>query len=211
MRNSFNEFIIEYITKDFDLNINKLSNVQRLLLDDILEQVSEIFIDDIISKYPHLTSRISEIELIHLLQMDCTLLACLIYRIERNLFLSESEPNLLSSLANLMRTRTGIELYYSTQIGRGLNIQHGVGIVVGPRYVIGENFMIHQGVTLGQRKSAKEVIIIGDNVSVFAGAKILGNVIIGNNVKIAANAVLLTNADENCTYGGIPAKLISQR
>jgi serine O-acetyltransferase len=65
--------------------------------------------------------------------------------------------------------------------------------------------MVHQGVTLGQRRGPEDKITIGDNVSVFAGAKILGNLKIGDNVKIAANAILLTDAVSNSTYAGIPA------
>lgn len=52
---------------------------------------------------------------------------------------------------------------------------------------------------------------IGDNVVIFAGAKVLGNIKVGNNVLIAANAVVLDNIPDNCIVGGIPAKIISRK
>ncbi|ALL04394.1 hypothetical protein AQ505_02090 [Pedobacter sp. PACM 27299] len=202
----FCTYILEYIKKDFDLNQIKASKDALILISNTLTEVFPVFMTDVKSKYPGMDEKIDDDSLIKLVQSDCTLIACLLYRVERRLFLEDSSSPILSNLANLMRTRTGIELYYSTEIGPGLNIQHGSGIVVGPRYFIGKNFMIHQGVTLGQRKAPTETIIIGDNVKIFAGAKVLGNITIGDNVKIAANAVLLTDALSDSTYIGIPAK-----
>lgn len=208
MMSAFSDFVISLISKDFELNVVKLSNGQLLLVKDLIQSVLEIFYTDVMSKYPIFNQINNERELIKVVQGDCTLLACLLYRIERELFLKGKDPDILALLANLMRTRTGIELYYSTKIGKGLNIQHGTGIVVGPRYIIGDNFLIHQGVTLGQRRGPNDIINIQNNVSIFAGAKILGNIFIGDNVKIAANAVLLIDAIENSTYAGIPASKI---
>ena len=110
-----------------------------------------------------------------------------------------------------MKIRTGAELYYSTAIGPGFLVQHGVGIVLGPRNRIGKNFTIHQGVTLGQRQlhSPGESITIGDDCTVFAGAKVLGTVRLGDGVRLGANAVLLTDAEPHCTYAGIPAVKVS--
>jgi serine O-acetyltransferase len=149
-------------------------------------------------------------ELLPIIQTEPTIEAILFYRLERQLFLNDRNNELLPYLASTMIRRTGTEIYYSTEIGKGFNIQHGFGIVIGPRYTIGENFVIHQGVTLGQKNlnSPNETIIIGDNVTIAAGAKVLGDIKIGNNSIIAANAVVINDMEPNSIYGGIPAKRI---
>ena len=152
----------------------------------------------------------SEKELLELVQVDPTVEAVLLYRLEREIFLNDPGSPLLSFLASLMHRRTGSEIYYSTEIGKGFNIQHGFGIVIGPRYKIGDYFTIHQGVTLGQKNlnSPNEKITIGNHVTVFAGTTILGNLIIGSNASIGANSVLLKDVEENSVYVGSPAKRV---
>lgn len=145
-----------------------------------------------------------------LIQVDIASFAVLLYRLERQLFLSTPSHGLLPYLSSLMRIRTGAELYYSTEIGPGFNVQHGAGCVIGPRNKIGRNFMIHQGVTIGQQKtwSPKESIFIGNNVILFAGAKVFGNTSIGDNVWVGANAVVVKNLAANGVYAGVPARRI---
>ena len=149
-------------------------------------------------------------ELMDLVQLEPTMEAVMLYRIEREIYLKDQLHPLLSYLASLMHRRTGCEIYYSTDIGKGFNIQHGFGIVIGPRNKIGDNFIVHQGVTIGQKhiNSPNEKMTIGDNVVVFSGATILGNIRIGNNSCIGANSVLLSNVEANSIYAGIPAKRI---
>jgi serine O-acetyltransferase len=165
---------------------------------------------DVNVKFNNKFSINTEEELISLAQTDPTVEAVLFYRLERNIFLDNPENPLLPYLASTMKRRTGCEIYYSTKIGEGFNIQHGFGIVIGPRYNIGTNFFIHQGVTLGQKNinSPNENITIGNNVAIYAGAKILGNINIGDNAKIGANAVIIKDVEENSTYAGVPAKRI---
>ena len=138
------------------------------------------------------------------MEVNASLTAAVLYRIERQLFLCDPKHPALGPLAHLMRVRTGMEIYYSTAIGPRLNIQHGMGVVIGPRNQIGSDFTVHQGVTLGQRRLGcpEEYISIGDRVAIFAGARILGRISVGSDVKIAANAVL------DSTYAGIPAKRV---
>lgn len=105
---------------------------------------------------------------------------------------------------------TGIEIHPGAQIGRGLVIDHGCGVVIGETAEIGDNCTIYQGVTLGGtgKDEGKRHPTLGDNVMVGAGAKILGPVKIGNNVKVAAGAVVLTELPEHSTAVGIPAKVV---
>lgn len=179
---------------------------------EIIERVKLIAIIntivDVNIKYMGRLKIENESELIDLVQLEPTVEAVLLYRIEREIFLIDKANTLLPYLASMMHRRTGCEIYYSSEIGKGFNIQHGFNIVVGPRYIIGENFTIHQGVTLGQKNlnSPDEKIIIGDNVTIFTGAKVLGDIKIGNNAMVAANAVVICDIEPNSVYGGVPAK-----
>ena len=100
----------------------------------------------------------------------------------------------------------GIELPYTTQIGRGVIIEHQHGIVVHGNAVIGENCIIRQGVTIGNRFMNKpsEAPIIGSNVNIGAGAKLLGKITIGDNANIGANAVVIQSVEEGGLYVGFP-------
>ena len=119
----------------------------------------------------------------------------------------------LPYFANLMRTKTAIEIYYSADIGPRFNIGHGAGLVIGPGHVIGSDFVAYDGVTLGQRhpRHPRETIIVGNHCKVCTGAKVLGQVRIGDHVRVAANAVLLTDAEAYCTYAGVPAVKVASR
>ena len=106
----------------------------------------------------------------------------------------------------------GIEIALSCDIGGGLFLPHTVGTVIGAQR-IGCNAIIFQGVTLG----AKEIDIgyhpelrpvLGDNVTIGSGAKILGTLIIGDNSVIGANAVVTKSVPINTVMGGVPARII---
>ena len=116
----------------------------------------------------------------------------------------------ISQLAKLL---TGIEIHPGATIGKGLFIDHGSGVVIGETAVIGNNCTIYQGVTLGGtgKESGKQRHpIIGDNVMIGAGAKILGGFKVGSNSKIAAGAVVLRDVPENSTAVGIPAHIVKK-
>jgi serine O-acetyltransferase len=92
------------------------------------------------------------------------------------------------------------------EIGPGLFIQHGFSTIISAKK-IGKDCWINQQVTIGY-SNATDCPTLGDNVSVNAGAKIIGNVFIGNNSKIGANAVVVKNVPENCTVVGVPAYIV---
>lgn len=89
-------------------------------------------------------------------------------------------------------------------IGGGLFIQHGLSTIVAARS-IGQNCQINQQVTVGYNDDSGLPPVIGDNVSIFAGAKVIGNIRIGNNVKIGANAVVIRDVPDNSLAVGVPA------
>lgn len=92
----------------------------------------------------------------------------------------------------------------SQHIDGGLFIQHGYATIIAPRS-IGKNCWVNQGVTIGYT-NASDCPTIGDNVTIYCGAKVLGNVTIGDNSIIAANAVVVKDVPPNVVVGGVPVK-----
>lgn len=107
----------------------------------------------------------------------------------------------------------GISIPHDTDIGSGFYIGHFGGIVVNSKSIIGKNCNISHGVTLGQanRGKNKGYPIVGDNVYIGPGAKIIGAVKVGNNVAIGANCVVTKDVPDSSVVVGIPAKVISQQ
>lgn len=111
-------------------------------------------------------------------------------------------------ISQIARFFTLIEIHPGAVIGKGVLIDHGAGVVIGETAVVGDNCTIYQGVTLGGigNDKGKRHPTIGNNVTIGAGAKILGSFEVGDNSKIAANAVLLRQIGDNVTAAGIPAR-----
>ena len=112
-------------------------------------------------------------------------------------------------ISQIARFFTGIEIHPGAKIGKGLFIDHGMGVVIGETTEIGDNCLIYQGVTLGGtgKDHGKRHPTLGNNVMVGSGARVLGPFKVGNNVKIAANAVVLEAIPDNCTAVGVPARI----
>jgi len=99
----------------------------------------------------------------------------------------------------------------SCTLMRGVRFAYGgIGVVIHARAVVGRNAMIGQGVTIGGKSGWYEVPVIGDDVIINAGARILGPVKIGNNVIIGANAVVVKDVPDNCVVAGVPARIIRE-
>ena len=105
---------------------------------------------------------------------------------------------------------TGIEIHPGATIGRGLFIDHGMGVVIGETTEIGDNCTLYQGVTLGGtgKETGKRHPTLGNNVTVGSGAKVLGPFKVGDNSKIAAGAVVLREVPPNSTCVGVPARIV---
>lgn len=116
-------------------------------------------------------------------------------------------PRFISQFA---RSLTGIEIHPGAQIGQGVFIDHGMGVVIGETAIVGDYCLIYQGVTLGGtgKECGKRHPTLGENVVVGAGAKVLGNIQIGNNVRIGAGSVVLRDVPSDCTVVGIPGRIV---
>lgn len=120
---------------------------------------------------------------------------------------------LYRALFRKIRNTYGIELPYTAKLGRRVIIEHQSAIVIHGYCVIGDDCIIRQGVTLGNRYVNRpfDAPKLGQRVNVGAGAKIFGNVTIGDDANIGANAVVLCDVPAGATAVGIPAKIISPK
>lgn len=106
----------------------------------------------------------------------------------------------------LVQILTGIDLPCEVEIGRNFVIDHFGGIVISGYARFGDNCRIRNGVVVGlQRVDDPAAPVVGNNVDIGAGAKILGRIRIGNNVAIGANAVVITDVPDDCIAIGVPA------
>lgn len=139
--------------------------------------------------------------------------ALFFYRIHHFLWLMHFKT-LARFLSQIARFLTEIEIHPGATIGKRLFIDHGMGTVIGETTIIGDDCTLYQGVTLGGvgtgEYQKKRHPTLNDNVTVFSGAKVIGNVIIGKNSVIAAMAVVLKDIPEDCTVAGIPAQIVKK-
>jgi serine O-acetyltransferase len=112
-------------------------------------------------------------------------------------------PRVISMAA---RTLTGIEIHPAAQIGPGLFIDHGMGVVIGETAELGADVTLYQGVTLGGTGFAtgKRHPTVSDNVTIGSGAKLLGPITVGEGSKIGANTVVIHDVPPNSTVVGNP-------
>jgi serine O-acetyltransferase len=112
--------------------------------------------------------------------------------------------------SQFMRFITGIEIHPGARIGRGLFIDHGMGVVIGETSEIGDDVTLYHGVTLGgtSLEKGKRHPTLGDRVVVGAGAKILGAITIGADSRIGANAVVVKSVPANSVVVGVPGQVV---
>ena len=112
-------------------------------------------------------------------------------------------------VSHVARFLTGIEIHPAAQLGPGLFIDHGMGVVIGETAEVGENVTLLQGVTLGgtSLKREKRHPTLGDNVVVGAGAKIIGGFKIGDGSRIGAGSVVVREVPTNSVVVGVPGRV----
>ncbi len=137
--------------------------------------------------------------------------ALVLHRISHKLW-KYKLPLLPRVLSQLTRNFTGIEIHPGAKIGKGVFIDHGMGVVIGETSEIGDRCLLYQGVTLGGtgKECGKRHPTLQENVVVGAGAKVLGAIEIGSNTRIGAGSVVVKNVDRNSTVVGIPGRVVHQ-
>ncbi len=127
-----------------------------------------------------------------------------------NLLWNNNLRLLARGLSHISRFLTGIEIHPGAKIGKGFFIDHGMGVVIGETSEIADNVTVYHGVTLGGTSftRGKRHPTIENNVTIGAGAKILGPLTVGSNSKIGANSVVIVNVPPNSTVVGIPGKIV---
>jgi len=108
---------------------------------------------------------------------------------------------------------TNIDIHPGATIKQNVFIDHGIGVVIGETAIIGNNVTIYQGVTLGgvSLNPGKRHPTVEDDVTIGAGAKILGNITVGKGSKIGANSVVVKDIPPYSTVVGIPGKVIKRK
>lgn len=119
-------------------------------------------------------------------------------------------PLLPRFLGSLSRFFTGIEIDPGATIGKGVFIDHGMGVVIGETAEVGDGCTIYQGVTLGgtSLQRTKRHPTLGRNVTVGSGASVIGAINIGDGAKIGANSVVVKDIPPNATVVGIPGRVV---
>ncbi|MFD3259478.1 serine O-acetyltransferase [Paenibacillus lentus] len=135
--------------------------------------------------------------------------AILFHRIAHSLHLRRWRL-LARIIATFNRFFTGVDIHPAAVVGKGLFIDHGLGVVIGETVEIGEDVTIYQGVTLGGtgKDTGKRHPTIGNRVVISAGAKVLGPFKVGDYSKVGAGAVVLKEVPPNCTVVGVPGIIV---
>lgn len=137
----------------------------------------------------------------------------ILYRLSHSCYLLKLHP--LAKLLSLINFVVfGLEIAVRCKIGNGLYLPHTQGTVIGA-VSIGENAVIYHNVTFGAREvdlgySGASRPVVGNNVIIGAGAKVLGGVVVGDGARIAANAVVVDDVPAGATVVGVPARVINR-
>ena len=138
--------------------------------------------------------------------------ALVFYRISNSIY-KKGFKRLARFIMAINQFFTNIDIHPGADIGENVFIDHGIGVVIGETTIIGNNVTIYQGVTLGgvSLNPGKRHPTIEDDVTIGAGAKILGNITIGKGSKIGANSVVVKDVPPYSTVVGIPGKVIKRK
>lgn len=123
-------------------------------------------------------------------------------------FHNKKIPVLPGLLMRTIRIIYSCDLPVNLKLAKGVLLKHnGLGVVIHPNAIIGENTVIYQNVSIAGRNN-RGTPVIGRNVFIGAGACVLGGIIVGDNVSIGANSVVLNDIPDNCVVVGIPGKIV---
>ena len=116
-------------------------------------------------------------------------------------------------VSHLSRALTGIDIHPAAKLGRRIVMDHGMGIVIGETAEVGDDCYLYHQVTLGVARTQpnKRHPTVGRNVTIGAGAKVLGAITLGDGARIGANAVVVEDVPPDVTVVGIPARQVERR
>ena len=104
----------------------------------------------------------------------------------------------------------GIDISQYTTIGRNFVLWHGIGTVIHPQAIIGDNVTMRHNTTIGIAKHGGGAPVIGNNVDIGCNVVIIGQITIGNNVSIGAGSVITKSIPSNSVVVGNPAKILDK-
>lgn len=115
-------------------------------------------------------------------------------------------------ISHVNRFLTGIEIHPAAVIGRGVFIDHGMGVVIGETAIVGDGCLIYKGVVLGgtTTEKTKRHPNLGKKVTVGSNACILGNITIGDCARIGSGSVVTKDVPPHATVVGVPGRVIKQ-
>lgn len=135
------------------------------------------------------------------------------YRVAKELY-DKGQRLIPKLIQNRLLTKYGCDISLSSEIGRNVRFRHINGIVIGKGVAIGDNTVIYHQVTIGGKNlgdaEKNRYPVIGKDVTLFAGAKIIGDISIGDHAVIGANSVVLHNVAPHGIVAGIPAREIGR-
>jgi serine O-acetyltransferase len=123
-----------------------------------------------------------------------------------------NRPLSARAVSQAARALTGVEIHPGANLGAGLFIDHGMGVVIGETAEVGEDCTIYHGVTLGgtSLEPGKRHPTVGDRVTIGAGAKVLGPIDVGHDSRIGSNAVVVRSVHDNSVVVGVPGQVIAR-
>lgn len=135
------------------------------------------------------------------------------HRTVKNIYLRKVLSRIWLMLYRYVRNHYGIELPYTAVVGRRVRLEHQGAITIHGFARIGDDCVLRQGVTLGNRSVEQPFLapVLGSRVDVGAGAVIVGDVVVGDGARVGANAVVLTDVPPGATAVGVPARIVSAR
>jgi serine O-acetyltransferase len=127
-------------------------------------------------------------------------------------------PLLAYVVKQLNHIVTGADLAWQASAGPGLTLYHPTGVVLGPDVVVGARCVLQQGVTLGALRERglmadgrMDSPVLGDDVTIGAGARVLGPIRLGDGAIVGANAVVLKDVPAGHLAVGVPARVTPRR